>query len=201
MRKLLIPVVAMIALMSFTISSCTSKPKTDEDRGSMQPDDSFQEVKINGLYSMKLPDYLSEGFDLNDEASLQYQNTAKEVYVIVLDESKEDFVTMYKDILEDYDSTKSAVDNYATKQMESIEENMETVTSKSTIRKSKVNGCDARIIDVTGTQTGITDAMGFTVAFIEGKETLYMLMTWTFENTKGEYQDDMDKMVNSFREL
>lgn len=201
MRKLLIPVVAMIALISFSISSCTSKPKTDEDRGSLQPDDSFQEVKINGLYSMKLPDYLTEGYDLNDEASLQYQNTKDEVYVIVLDESKEDFVSMYRDILEDYDSTKSAVDNYATKQMESIEENMETVTSKSTIRKSKLNGCDARIVDVIGTQTGIADGMGFTVAFIEGKETLYMLMTWTFEKDKPKFQDDMDKMINSFREL
>jgi hypothetical protein len=57
------------------------------------------------------------------------------------------------------------------------------------------------VCDVAGTQEGIDDAMGFTVAFIEGKETLYMVMTWTFEKTKSEYQEDMDKMINSFKEL
>ena len=205
MRKLLIPAVAILALASFTISGCGNKATTPEDRATLQADESFKEVKIddidgNPLYSMKLPDYLTEGYELNDEASLQYQNEYKEVYVIVIDEPKQDFIDVFMD-LGDYDSTKSAVDNYADAQMESIEGNMSTVTSKSTMRKSKLSGCDARVCDVAGTQSGIDDAMGFTVAFVEGKETLYMIMTWTFEKTKADYQDDMDKMINSFKEL
>lgn len=205
MRKLLIPVVAILALASFTISGCGNKATTPEDRNALEADDSFKEVKIddldgNPLYSMKLPDYLTAGDDLNDEASLQYQNIYKEVYVIVIDEPKQDFIDVFMS-LDDYDSTKSAVDNYADAQMESIEGNMSTVTSKSTIRKTKFGKCDARVADVAGTQEGIDDAMGFTVAFVEGKETLYMVMTWTFEKTKSEYQEDMDKMINSFKEL
>jgi hypothetical protein len=203
MRKLLIPAVAIIALISFTISGCSSKPKTDEDRNALQPDDSFQEVKITGdnsTYSMRLPDYLTEGNDLNDEASLQYQNIYKEVYVIVIDEPKQDFIDVFME-LGDYDSTKSACDNYTEAQMESIEGNMEAVTSKSTMRKMKINGNEARVVDVTGTQAGITDAMGFTVGFVEGKESLYMIMTWTFEKDKAKYQDDMDMMINSFKEI
>jgi hypothetical protein len=200
MRKLFIPVVAILALASFTISGCGNKPTTPEERVNLVADDSFEEVKINDLYSMKLPDYLSESYDLNDEASLQYQNTEREVYVIVIDEPKQDFIDVFMS-LDAYDSTKSACDNYADAQMESIEDNMSTVTAKSTMRKTKLNGSEARICDVSGTQSGIEDEMGFTVAFIEGKETLYMVMTWTFEKTKSEYQDDMDKMINSFKEL
>lgn len=200
MRKLIMPAVAIVALISFTLSGCSGKPKTEADRNNTQPDDSFKEVKINEQYSMKLPDYLEEGSDLNDEASLQYQNLAKEVYVIVIDESKQDFIDVFKQLGE-YDSTKSACDNYATAQMKSIEGNMETVTSKSTLRTNKINGCDARIADVTGTQSGIDDSMGFTVAFLEGKDNLYMVMTWTFEKDKDKYQDDMDGMINSFKEL
>lgn len=184
MRKLLLPLVAVIAL---TFSGCGNKTK-------------FNEVKINGLYSMSLPDYLTEGYELNSEASLQYQNEVKEVYVIVIDESKQEFIEVFESIGE-YDSTKSAVDNYAEAQMASIEENMSEVTSKSTMRKADLAGCPARICDVAGTQQGITDPMGFTVAFIEGKETLYMVMTWTFEKTKGDYQEDMNEMINSFKEL
>jgi hypothetical protein len=200
MRKLLIPAVALLALVSFTISGCSNKPKTEEDRNTLKADDSFQEVKIDGLYSMKLPDYLEVGYDLNSEASLQYQNIEKEVYVIVIDEPKQDFIDVFM-TLGDYDSTRSAVDNYADAQMESIEGNMETVSSKSALRKTKLNGSEARVADVAGTQAGITDAMGFTVAFVEGKETLYMIMTWTFEKDKVKYQDDMDMMINSFKEL
>lgn len=205
MRKLLIPAVAILALASFTISGCGNKATTPEDRNALEADESFAEVKIddldgNPLYSMKLPDYLTAGDDLNDEASLQYQNIYKEVYVIVIDEPKQDFIDVFMS-LDDYDSTKSPVENYTEAQMESIEGNMSTVTSKSTVRKTKLGGCDARIADVAGTQEGIDDAMGFTVAFVEGKETLYMIMTWTFEKTKAEYQEDMDKMINSFKEL
>lgn len=201
MRKLFfIPVVAVLALGSFTIGGCGNKAKSPEDRNSLQADDSFEEVKVNGLYSMKVPDYLSQGYDLNSEASLQYQNVVKEVYVIVIDEPKQDFIDVFMS-LGDYDSTKSACDNYAEAQMESIEGNMSAVTSKSTLRKTKLNGCDARLCDVSGTQSGIDDAMGFTVAFIEGKETLYMIMTWTYDKSKSDYQEDMDKMINSFKEL
>lgn len=200
MRKLLIPAVAILALSSFAFTGCGSKATTPEDRNALVADDSFEEVKVNGLYSMKLPDYLTEGYDLNSEASLQYQDVVKEVYVIVIDEPKQDFIDVFMSI-DDYDSTKSAVDNYTEAQMESIEENMTTVTSKSTIRKTKLGGCDARVADVAGTQDGIDDAMGFTVAFVEGKETLYMIMTWTFEKSKDTYQEDMDAMINSFKEL
>jgi hypothetical protein len=28
-----------------------------------------------------------------------------------------------------------------------------------------------------------------------------MVMTWTFESTKADYQDDMNEMINSFKEL
>lgn len=200
MRKLLIPAVAILALSSFVMSGCGSKASTPEDRNALVADDSFEEVKINGLYSMKLPDYLTPGTDLNSEASLQYENVYKEVYVIVIDEPKQDFIDVFQELGE-YDSTKSACDNYAEAQMKSIEDNMTTVTSKSTMRKTKLNGCDARVADVAGTQDGIDDAMGFTVAFVEGKETLYMVMTWTFEKSKDTYQDDMDAMINSFKEL
>lgn len=200
MRKFLIPVVAVLALSTFATSGCSSKPKTPEERNEVKPDDSFKEIKINKLYSISLPDYLTVGDDLNDEASLQYQNIYKEVYVIVIDEPKQEFIDVFKELGE-YDEAKPACDNYASAQMESIEGNMETVTTKSSLRKTKIGGCDARISDVAGTQAGITDAMGFTVAFVEGKETLYMIMTWTFEKDKSKYQDDMDMMINSFKEL
>jgi hypothetical protein len=46
--------------------------------------------KVGGhIFRMNIPDYMVKTFDLNDAASLQYQNTQKEAYVIVIEDSKE----------------------------------------------------------------------------------------------------------------
>lgn len=47
-------------------------------------------VKIGGRYQLKLPTDLTETKGLNDDASLEYQNAFKELYVVAIDESKAD---------------------------------------------------------------------------------------------------------------
>ncbi len=164
-----------------------------------KPKTIVREVNIEGRYSMMLPTYLTEGDDLNDEASLQYQNIYKEVYIIVIDEPKQDFIDVFMD-LNDYDTTKTPLENYVEAQIESIRGNMNKVIKEK--RRSLQSGCGQAVIyDVTGTQDGIDDAMGFTVGFYEGKLNLYMIMTWTFANSQKEYQEDMDNMLISFKEL
>src|ERR1700746_3008317 len=59
----------------------------------------FTEVKVNNSYSILIPDYIQPCTDLHKDASLQYQNTEKEIYAIVIDEKK---ITM-QDYNLDYD--------------------------------------------------------------------------------------------------
>ncbi len=39
-------------------------------------------------FTMDIPEYMTISYDLNDVATLQYQNAAKEAYVIAIDDSK-----------------------------------------------------------------------------------------------------------------
>ena len=189
-------IVAVIAVSLFTIGILQNPANAD-----MNPAKSkVQTVDVHGRYSIDLPTYLTEGHDLNFEASLEYQNINKEVYIIVIDESTEEFIKVFTE-LDDYDTTKSALDNYADAQMESIRANMSSVTSESQPRKVKTQSGEAIVSDVAGLQDGIDDAMGFTVAFTQGKLCLYMIMTWTFEKTKSIYQEDMNGIIASFKEL
>ena len=49
----------------------------------------FKEVKINDLYSIRLPSYLKpSSIMLNEDASLQYSDTARNFYVIVIEEMR-----------------------------------------------------------------------------------------------------------------
>ncbi|MCK6640955.1 MAG: hypothetical protein L6Q81_12810 [Bacteroidia bacterium] len=156
-------------------------------------------VDINGRYQMAIPNYLTEGNDLNDEASLQYQNIYKEVYIIVIDEPKQEFKDVFIELGE-YDTSKSILENYTLSQMESIKAAMITST-QGTRRTIKSQSSEAIVYDVSGTQEGIEGEMGFTVAFLEGRLNLYMILTWTFQKDKPKYQADMDAMIASFKEL
>lgn len=165
-----------------------------------EPKTKVNTINVHDRYSINLPTYFTKAYELNSEASLEYQNEAKEVYIIIIDESTDEFVTVFKE-LNAYDSTKSAIDNYVRAQTESIRENMSKVTVESPLRKVQTQSGEALVYDMAGFQDGIDEEMGFTVAFMQGKNCLYMLMTWTFQKSKSVYQNDMDNMIISFKEL
>jgi hypothetical protein len=183
--------VSALLLYSSSTLSAQAKPKTAAK---------MQEVNIEGRYAMSVPDYMTPGDDLNDEASLQYQNIYKEMYVIVIDEPSQDFIDVFLDLGE-YDTSKTPLQNYAAAQMESIRSNMKTVSHESRLREVKTGCGTAMVYDVSGFQEGIEEEMGFTVAFVHGRLNLYMIMTWTFKKSQAQYQADMNAMIVSFREL
>lgn len=49
----------------------------------------FENKQGGNCFMMDIPDYLTKTFNLNDAASLQYQNVSKEAYVIVIEDDKE----------------------------------------------------------------------------------------------------------------
>jgi hypothetical protein len=52
----------------------------------------FQEQKVGHVYHVSIPDYMTKSYSLNNAASLQYLNAAKETYLIVIEDSKEQLV-------------------------------------------------------------------------------------------------------------
>lgn len=48
----------------------------------------FSVKKGGNCFTMDIPEYLTRTFDLNEAASLQYQNTSRSVYVIVIEDDK-----------------------------------------------------------------------------------------------------------------
>ena len=49
---------------------------------------SFSTKEGGHSYTLDIPDYMTKTFHLNDVATLQYQNTSKEAYVIVIEDAK-----------------------------------------------------------------------------------------------------------------
>ena len=165
------------------------------------PDD-FQNAKITaeyGDYSLHVPKYMKKTYELNDEASLQYMNALKEAYIIVIDESKQDFIDVYRD-LETYDETISPLENYRNIQMESLRETI-TIDNESPAKKLKIRNVDAEYVEIDGKVEGVNFEIAYSLGFIEGKEKLYLIMAWTLGDRRTKFEDTYEQVMKSFKEL
>jgi hypothetical protein len=157
-----------------------------------------EEVTIeSGGYKLSVPKHMMSATGLNADASLQYQNTSKELYIIVIDEPKVDFIKEFSKN-EIYDDKLTPEKNYRLVQMESLQSAM-TLRAEPGIKKTTINGLDAEIVDFTGKVPDIDFDIYYKLAFIEGTKNVYMVMTWTLDSQKNENNDEMDQMIKSFK--
>lgn len=156
----------------------------------------FKTVTINNEYAVKLPKYMKEAKDLNDEASLQYQNIFKETYFVVLDESKEEFKEVFIDIGE-YNDSISLIKNYKEVQLAFFKESItdyEFVSEESLI----INDMNAEVLAFNAKIPDVIYTIGYQFTYIEGKEKVYMLMAWSLKDKMKKYTDTFDYISNSF---
>jgi hypothetical protein len=159
-----------------------------------------REVKVNNLYSMMIPKHMEEDTSLNDEASLEYADPTDELYIIVIDEITQEFVDAFKGD-PSYDNSKSVIENYAIVQKESIVSMLTSSTTVTELKYEKVNGLKSYTFTASGFVEGITPEILYKVRFFQGKEHVYMVMTWTLTSSHKENLKEMDQMLDSFREL
>ena len=147
----------------------------------------FHTVKIKNQYSLDLPDYMGEARDLNTEASLQYQNTFRELYAIVLDEQKTDFPNPEEINLENFYSI--------------VRGNLEGTLKNPTFsaaRDTTINGLKAKLFSLSDNTEGVDIYYQF--AYLESDNHFYQILIWTLENRKDQYIKDMDRIIASFKE-
>lgn len=155
-----------------------------------------QTVKIDGRYQMDLPAHMTKATGLNDAASLQYQNAVKEFYAIVIDEPKAVLEqSIFDNNLEGVYS--NDLNGYAKLITEGMKNNA-TLDSLPPLKLTKINGLEARTIDVTGKIQNIRAY--WKVAYVEGKSHYYQIMVWTLEDKKEQFEAHMDAAINSFKE-
>lgn len=184
------------------ISGCSSSVSSDSIFDSIKEsieEVEYDNVEIANLYSMDLPDFMTVATELNDQASLQYSNPYKEKYIIVINESKEEFVEIFKG-LGMYDDSKSIVDNFAEQQYNFMKEES-VIVSETEMRSLKANGLNVRRIDFDANVAGIPETVSYFYGFVEGEENLYTIMAWTAESKKDSYQEEVEKIIKSIKEL
>lgn len=175
--------------------SCLNTNKTE----ALETDD-FNTVPIGGLYEIDVPKYMKVATDLNFEASLQYQNAYKETYIVIIDEDKQDFVDVFRQ-MGAYDESISVVENYGKVQAQSFIDAASTVNYRSSPGSMIINNMPAQQVEFHGRVPEVPHDIGYLLTFVEGNDDLYMIMTWTMQDDMDKYRPTFEHMANSFREL
>lgn len=175
---------------------CDALDNSKPEKLSIEKD--FISVTIDSIgYELKVPDYMKPAKDLNEDASLGYQNIFRDVYTVVIDESKEDVQTIFTDLGEFHDSL-SMVSNYREIQLGFL-----TAESAENYRtepvSSQIGGLDAETIELGMSVDGVE--VTYFLTFVEGREKVYMIMTLTSSEKKEKYKETAQQIGESFRLL
>lgn len=153
-------------------------------------------VKIDGRYRLDVPASFEQADNLNEDASLQYQNLYKPMYAIVIDEPKS-VLEEALDANEIYDQYTMDLKGYSELITEDMRSRLE-LDALPPMQDLKINGLNARLLSFEGMSEGYQ--IYWKVAFIEGHKTYYQVMVWTLASEREEFEEEMNNIVKSFKE-
>ncbi|MEX1000784.1 MAG: PsbP-related protein [Crocinitomicaceae bacterium] len=162
-------------------------------------EDDFNVVKVASMYELSVPNYMEQAVDLNEEASLQYQNLTKETYVIVIDEPKGEFEEIFRSLGE-WNEELSLIENYRDLQVGYFTESTD-MQNKSEPTSLKIDGLPTEMVALEGRPDGMQYDIYYQLGFIEGKENIYMITAWTLLDRKEKYKKTFEMIVKSFKLL
>jgi len=160
---------------------------------SCSKEEEFKKIEVKN-YVLQLPSYLSKTNDLNEDASLQYQNPFRELYIIVIDESKQE-VEQAITVNELEDIYSNDFNGYVELLTTSLENNIEFKNKKE--KDTVINSLEAKLFKFEGKIEEYE--VFYEIAFVNGVSNYYQIMTWTLLNRRSDYEAVMDKMINSFK--
>ncbi|WP_375559151.1 hypothetical protein ACE193_15600 [Bernardetia sp. OM2101] len=155
-------------------------------------------IEINNDYSLELPDFLSTTDSLNPNASLQYQNLDKELFVIVIEEDRKEFT---RKIVENNaeEVYPPNLKGYTDIISHSIGETI-TISARTEIEDLEINDLPAKNFTIQGqTQDKVAVYYSFTV--VKGKDNYYQIAQWTAKNQRALFEKQMTQIAKSFKQL
>lgn len=190
----------VIALAAFlALTSFTGDKTHSSGLKSFLPGDTsdVRKVTIKDQYSLEIGKHMKETKELNDDASLQYEDTEEELYIIVIDESSKEFADAFRGE-KGWDNSMTIAENYRRVQMALMKKKMK-MKGKPVIRKTKAGSLPMEIVDFSAKVAGIEYEIAYKIGFIEAEGNLYMIMDWTLKSLLDRHNREMEEMITSFR--
>jgi hypothetical protein len=155
----------------------------------------YVESEIDSLdFTMVIPDYMVATSTLDADRPFQFMNAVKEQYIVASYEMISDVEPSLK--VMNYEG-KTLLDQYVSYNKGVIEEGVK-ISKQEPVKKMKIDGMDAQMLQFDGTVEGIVEGISYYTVFIQAKDKLYFIMTWTLESRKDDFKPIAEKMIQSF---
>ncbi len=142
----------------------------------------------NYNYTLEVPQEMEMTSELSDAASLQYKHPDGYLYVIVIDEWKADVIGT-----EGADTSLEAYFDFSVGNMTNSATKM---TGPYVQNANGLRGLMAKVKQLDASY----DYYLYTVVYASRKK-LYQLHVWTTNELRSVYEDDLKRIVNSFKEV
>ncbi|WP_067033787.1 hypothetical protein [Allomuricauda sp. CP2A] len=182
----------LTAFISLSLISCIDGKKKNSDSPINEND--FFKINVDNDYSIRIPRDMQKTTGLNSDAPLQYQNIYKEVYTIVIDEPKKEFVDAMKELGHE---EKSTLAFYRDIQSKRLVERMD-ITNQSKPTPMHISGLEAEALEIDAKVDNIEEELTYFLTFLEGENKIYMIMSWTLKSKKKEYKKTFETIAQSF---
>lgn len=154
----------------------------------------YEKKSVENKFSLLIPESLAQTNKLNTIASIQFENTNQDFYIMVLDESKDSFA---KAVNNKVYNTTADLDGYYTV----IVNHFKEITSKDfkvyNTEKKKINHSNAIVFSMSGINDGYPAFYRY--AIIESNKRYYQIMSWTNVTQEQKYTGRMNKIIDSFK--
>ena len=140
----------------------------------------FQPQTAGHVYYLDIPFYMTKTYQLNENASMQYQNTYKEAYTIVIDEEKE-YMTAFGFNMTADDYFDNFINDF-TKEMK---------VEMKTKERLKIN--DNSAIRMEFDATVDSSEVVYLYTCVETGKYFYSIISWTTKQNRDLLIDDFQK--------
>lgn len=149
----------------------------------------FAKVKGGNCFSIDIPKYMTKSYDLNDVASLQYQNSIKEAYVIIIDDDKEHLESLGVKFVNSKEFLESTVSNFYSEAQD---------RKIGSINEFVSNGLGHSQVEIT-LRADDTD-LYYLITAVETNEHFYKIICWTLLENKDKLKNDYKTISKSLKE-
>ena len=149
----------------------------------------FSVKKGGNCFTLDIPDYLTRTFELNDVASLQYQNSSRSVYVIVIEDDKAQLESLGMKFV----NARDFLDNFANDFKKDFQDRKQVYLKEFTNNANKHAQAELYWKEED-------NDFYMLITGVETPGHFYKIMCWTPLENKAKINDDFLRISKSLRE-
>jgi hypothetical protein len=151
----------------------------------------FRPEKAGHVFTISLPSYMTKTAGVNNAASIQFKNTIKDIYGIVIYDSKEE--------LKMVDMLFSSVTEF----FESFSKDFLKDEEKRTISKpisKKIGNTNFIEFEASYYDKESKIEIAYVIGVVETPTTFYKILCWSSSENKDKYKADFQKIIYSLKD-